>query len=169
MLTEHIVKNATLIYCSVSCFGWIMTEPVLLFRNRMGLTNWGLMALGFALAVPLVVAEGASWILALSISGGLALFAIMLAGIAILFMGRTNVAELTLRGAVLDAEMLSPFGRGRLLQIPLGDAADWRVTKTWPSVRFRYGASELVLPLHGAKVDWPALRQVAPDMREVLK
>ena len=35
-----------------------MSEQVLLFQNRMGVSNWGYMALGFALAVVATVFMG---------------------------------------------------------------------------------------------------------------
>jgi hypothetical protein len=145
-----------------------MSEQVLLFQNRMGVSNWGYIALGFALAAAILVFQGTELWLAVVICGGLAIAAMAFAYLLITFMGRRNIAALTLDGPGLQAEMLSPLGDGRVLTIPLGEATDWRRTKTWPSVRFRYDGREFVLPLHGATVDWPALLKVAPGMRETL-
>ncbi len=146
-----------------------MSEPVLLFQNRMGASNWGLMALGFALAAVLLVFQGTELWLAVLICGGLAIVAMAGAFLAITLMGRRNIGALTLEGAALKAEMISPLGHGRVVTIPLAEATDWRRTKTWPSVRFRRGESEFVMPLRGATVDWPALLKVATGMRETLR
>lgn len=146
-----------------------MAEPVVLFQNRMGATNWGFMALAFVLAAVLLLFQGAELWLTLLICGGLAIVAIGFALLLITLLGRRNIATLTLDGATLRAEMLSPFGNGRIVDIPLSEATEWRRTRTWPSVRFRHGSREFVLPLHGARVDWPRLLQVAPAMRETLR
>jgi hypothetical protein len=146
-----------------------MSEPVVVFQNRMGAANWGMMALAFVLAAVLLLFQGAEPWLTLLIFGGLAIAAIGFALLLITVLGRRNIAALALDGTILKAEMLSPFGNGRVVEIPLAEATDWRRTRTWPSVRFRHGAREFVLPLHGARVDWPGLLQVAPGMRETLR
>lgn len=148
--------------------GVLMSGPVVLFQNRMGAANWGFMALAFVLAAVLLLFQGAELWLTLLICGGLAIVAIGFALALITILGRRNIAALTLDGTTLRAEMLSPFGNGRVVEIPLGETTDWRRTRTWPSVRFRHGGREFVLPLHGARVDLPALRAAAPSMRETL-
>jgi len=147
-----------------------MSDTKVLFRNRMGLANWTMIALGFALAGALLVLQGTDLLLAVLICGGLALVAILVVIVVIVAMGRSHVGELVRRGPVLEAEMLSPAGRGRVVAMPLADVRDWRVTRLWPSVRFRHEGREFVLPLSGARVDWPALRQAAaPGPGEVVR
>jgi hypothetical protein len=147
----------------------MMSGPVELFQNRMGAANWGFMALAFVLAAVLLLFQGAGLWLTLLICGGLAVAAIGFALVLITILGRRNIAALTLDGSALRAEMLSPFGNGRIVDIPLAETSDWRRTRTWPSVRFRHDGREFVLPLHGARVDWPALLAAAPGMRETLR
>lgn len=140
-----------------------MAEPGLLFRNRMGPGNWAFMAAGFVLAVPLLLAEGVAPSLAVAICAGLALVAMTIAAVVIMLMGRSQVAELTREGDMLTLEMLAPLGRGRRFSLPLGAALDWSVDKR--NIRFRHAEQEFCLPLHGARIDWPGLRAVAPEIK----
>lgn len=139
-----------------------MAEPDLLFRNRMGPRNWAFMAAGFILALPLLLAEGVAPSLAVAICAGLALAAMAIAALVITLMGRSQVAELTREGDMLTLEMLAPLGRGRRFSLPVSAARDWRVDKR--SIRFRHAEKEFSLPLHGARIDWPGLRTVAPAL-----
>jgi hypothetical protein len=146
-----------------------MSEAVSLFRNRMGASNWALIVLGFVLAAVLLLVQGADALFVLSICGGLALLAVLVVFAAVTRMGRTHVAELTRRGANLQAEMLSPTGKGRIVPMALAEVRDWRITRLWPSIRFRHAGRDFVMPLAGARVDWPALREAAPGLREVVR
>ena len=144
-----------------------MTEPVVLFANQMAPRNWTYIVLAFAVAVPFLMLDGADILLALQVSAGLATAACLFALGLISFMGRRNIGLLRLGEGRLEAEMLSPFGRGRQVIIPLDKVADWRLTRRWPTLRFRYGRQDFNLPLHGAKINWPALHQIAPEIRDI--
>lgn len=168
MLTEHIVKIGGIIYCSVSYNGTrIVTEPVVLFRNQMSLKNWAYIAMAFALAVPFMVFDGTDVGLAVTIAAGLAVAACAFAIALIAWMGRRNIGVLRQVNDQLEAEMLSPWGNGRRRLIPLAEIEDWRLTRLWPTLRFRHGRSDYSLPLHGALIDWPAIREIAPDIRDI--
>ena len=146
-----------------------MTEPVVLFANQMAPRNWAYIVLAFALAVPFLVLEGADIVLALQLSAGLAVAACLFAVGLIAFMGRRNIGVLRMGDGRLEAEMLSPFGRGRRVLIPLDQVEDWRLTRRWPTLRFRHSDRDFNLPLHGAEINWAAIRQIAPDIRDIAR
>lgn len=144
-----------------------MTEPTVLFHNQMRKSNWGFIILAFALAAPFLALEGMDVGLAIIISGSLAICACAFAFALIAWMGRRNIGVLRLEGTVLEAEMLSAWGPGKKVRFPLAEIEDWRLTKLHPTLRFRHTGTDFSLPLHGAKVDWPMIRQIAPSIREI--
>lgn len=144
-----------------------MTESVLVFRNQMSPRNWAYIVLAFALAVPFLVMDGADIVFALMLSVALAVAACLFALGLIAWMGRRNIGVLRLGDGVLEAEMLSPFGKGRQLRIPLDEIEDWRLTRRWPTLRFRYERADFNLPVQGAYIDWPAIHRIAAGIREI--
>lgn len=146
-----------------------MQDTILLFQNRMRAANWTYLALGFAGAAVLLMVNGTEPLLALAICAGLAV--VTIGGVlgAIMMLNRNQLAALSRSGDRLEAELFNPFGRGRLLTIPLAEAEDWRVTRLWPTLRFRHAGRDFNLPLRGARIDWPALRDAAPSLREILR
>lgn len=144
-----------------------MTEANVLFENQMRKSNWAFIILAFALAVPFIVLEGMDIGLAILISVGLAVCACAFAFALITWMGRRNIGVLRLEGTILEAEMLSAWGPGKKALFPIAEIEDWRVSKLHPTLRFRHAGTDFSLPLHGAKVDWPTIRQIAPNIREI--
>lgn len=144
-----------------------MTDTIVLFQNQMRKSNWAFILLAFALAVPFIVLQGMDIGLAILISGGLAICACAFAFALIAWMGRRNIGVLRLEGTVLEAEMLSAWGPGKKSRFPVAETEDWRLTKLHPTLRFRHAGTDFSLPLHGAKTDWPTIRQIAPNIREI--
>lgn len=167
MLTEHIVNVGSESYLLTELQEVAVTEPVVLFANQMAPRNWAYILLAFTLAIPFLMLDGVDILLALQVSAGLAITACLLAVGLIAFMGRRNVGLLRLRDGRLEAEMLSPFGSGRQVIIPLDQVGDWRLTRRWPTLRFRYGRQDFNLPLHGAGINWSAIKQIAPEIRDI--
>lgn len=154
---------------SSTTMGDAVPESVVLFENRMGIANWAFMALGFAVAAVLLIVNGTEPLLAILITAGLAVVTIGAVLGLILLTSPNQVAALTRRGDLLEVEAFNPFGRGRIETVPLAATDDWRLTRLWPTLRFRHDGRDRSLPLRGARIDWPALRAVAPGLRDVMR
>lgn len=148
-------------------------QPVIVFRNRMSQFNWALIALGVAAAVPLLLADGADLAAVLTFAAAsllaLAAFAVGL----IAWLGRRQVAELTLIGDMAHIEMLSAIGRGRVHKVPIAQLTDWRWQPAWTrklggtgarTLSFALDGTRLTMPLFGASLFNPeALRPICPQ------
>lgn len=146
-----------------------MATPVdhVVYRNRMEPRNWAFIILGFALAIVLILATQEIELLHAVIGVVAMLLLTLLIVIPIIsWMGRRQVAELRVSGDRIALEMLSPFGRGRRIDIPVAETADWSVSKLWPTLRFRHGNMLFRLPLQGAMLDRDALIRIAPVIRQ---
>jgi hypothetical protein len=135
----------------------------------MGPTNWAFIALGFGVAALLLLTQGIEF--AHAVLGVAALFTATVLSVILIvaWMGRQQVAELRVRGDHLQLEMLSPFGRGRKVDIPVAETVDWSLSRIWPTLRFRHRTDTYRLPLHGAILDKAALREIAPDIRQTTR
>ncbi len=139
------------------------------YSNRMGPTNWAFILLGFLTAWAVLLTQGID-----ALHAALGVLAVLLVTLlvtvpVIIWIGRRQVAELTLRGDWLELEMLTPFGRGRRWDLPMAEAADWSLTKIWPTLGFRHGARRFSMPLQGAVLDRGALKEIAPTLTQTLK
>lgn len=135
----------------------------------MGPRNWIGIVLGFTAAAVLLIVQGNDALFAVLMAGGLLLITILVLVPLLLWVGRRQVAEMRLRGDLLELEMLSPFGRGRLVDVPLAEVTDWSISRFWPTLRFRSGSATFRLPLQGALLDRAALAQIAPQIRQTVR
>lgn len=163
---QRIVFRLTI---SSTTMGGAVAESVVLFENRMGIANWAFMALGFAVAAALLIVNGTEPLTAIAICAGLAVVTIGIVLGLITLVSPNQVAAISRRGDLLEVEAFNPFGRGRIETVPLAATEDWRLTRLWPTLRFRHDGRDRSLPLRGARIDWPALRAIAPGLREVMR
>ncbi len=135
-----------------------------LFRNRMAPANWAFMGAGFVIAIPLIVMQGTDLATAIVWALGLFLVALLVVIPIFAWLGRTQVAELTRRGETLVVEMLAPWGRGRMVEVPVA-ATSWRWhNPRWRVLAFSAEGRDYRLPLQGALVDAPGLGEIAPGI-----
>jgi len=148
-------------------------QPVVVFRNRMAPLNWFLIALGIFAAVPLLLADGAELMEVLAFAVISLVVVVGFAVALIAWLGRQQVAELTLAGDTAHIEMLAAIGRGRVDKVPVAQLTDWR----WQPVvsrkvggasartlSFVLNGSRHTMPLFGASLFNPeALRPLCPQ------
>jgi hypothetical protein len=140
-----------------------------IFENRMSASSWFALALGFIAASAVVIIGGRNVAMGMALVSGTALATVIVIVAAVAFMGRRQLAVLTLENGMLEAEHFSLLGKGRRFSFPAVEASKWRwKARTargvkYATLAFTYDGVEYTMPLTGAKVkDLDAFREIAP-------
>jgi hypothetical protein len=140
-----------------------------IFENRMSASSWIALMLGFVAAGAVVIIGGRNVAMGMALVSGAALATVIAIVAAVAFVGRRQLAVLTLEDGMLEAEHFSLLGKGRRVSFPAVEASKWRWKARTPrgvryaTLAFTYGGVEYTMPFTRAKVkDLDAFREIAP-------
>ena len=140
-----------------------------IFENRMRMSNWAFLALGFVMAAVIVVWHGEDVALSLAAIGTLAAVTVAVLFAFARFGLGNQLAALAYDGTRLEAERFVLAGKGRRFAFPAEEATDWRwLTRTargrrFAILAFTYAGVQYTMPLADASVvDTETLSRLAP-------
>jgi hypothetical protein len=132
-------------------------------------SSWIALALGFIAASAVVIIRGRNVAMGIGLIAAAALATVIVIVAAVAFVGRRQLAVLTLENGMLEAEHFSLFGKGRRFSFPATEASKWRWKARkergvkYATLAFTYNGIEYTMPFTGAKVkDLDVIREIAP-------